>query len=180
MRDAHAQNSNWPHKTLELCDCGYLERMAEDPGSPIEFDPGMNEFKFAYDGSYGRGSLTIYHCPLCGGKASELKRATFFTRIPGGEQRRLFALTQPLKTVDEIIEKLGVPDRDDEIGMTTESPEKDGEPPKVRAARTLTYTALSETADVCVNVYCDGRVSCCLYGKYIGDKAEDEQRDPAK
>ena len=63
--------------TDQSCTCGYLQRAADDPDSPIVYDPQLNEYDFEYPSpcgprEYGKASayLMIYHCPFCGGAAT--------------------------------------------------------------------------------------------------------------
>jgi hypothetical protein len=157
-----------PSKTDIPCDCGYLERLANDPDMPVQFDARMNEFHFVY-GPSGLGKLNIYHCPMCGGKAPESRRAAQFAQLSAEERNRLFNLTNPLKTVSDVIATLGEPDHDRPTGTIVTTPEKEGQPPETKAYRTLTYTNLSETADVCVIVYPTQLVAFSFRGKFLGD-----------
>ena len=61
--------------TKKPCTCGFLERQADDPDSPIEFDARMNEYHFEYpspcaDGTCdaAKAQMMIYHCPFCDGE----------------------------------------------------------------------------------------------------------------
>lgn len=51
------------------CECGYLQRSADDPDVPIEFDQETNEFHFCKGGA----TLIIYRCPFCGGDGTGIK-----------------------------------------------------------------------------------------------------------
>ena len=55
-----------PREDLPFCDCKWLERAAHDAHCPVEFDPELNEYNLkTSDG----GSMRIYHCPFCAGRA---------------------------------------------------------------------------------------------------------------
>ncbi len=164
--------------TKQRCTCGFLEEQANDPASPIVFDPRLNEYHFEYPSPCASGNcqaakaqMMIYHCPFCGGAAPPSKRATLFTTFTPKEQRRLYRLFDGMRTLQEVVAALGPPDEDKERGLTVRRPEKDGHAPTLRSFRTLRYTRLSETADV--EVYVDpaeDKVQVMLMGKYIGSK----------
>ena len=72
--------------TEQPCTCGFLERQADDPASPIVFDARLNEYHFEYpspcaggDCPTAKAEMMIYHCPFCGGAAPVSKRASLFT-----------------------------------------------------------------------------------------------------
>jgi hypothetical protein len=161
--------------TEELCTCGYLQHAAEDPNSPIVFDPQLNEYHFEFlspcsDGTCtgAKATLAIYHCPFCGGAAPESKRDLLFAVIPAEEQRRLYTLLEGIKTLDEAIRVLGPPDEDRPYGVTQTHPEQEGKAPTIQSFRTLEYRHLSGTAEVCIVDYHKDRVHFMLQGKYIG------------
>jgi hypothetical protein len=87
--------------------------------------------------------------------------------ISDSEGRRLRQLLGEVKTVNDAIEKLGLPDVDSPDGVSVKKPETDGTAPSIRYYRTLTYRRLSETADVCLTVYPDDRVSVQFFGKPV-------------
>jgi hypothetical protein len=152
------------------CTCGYLQRASDRPELPIVYDETTNEFHFTWasDGGGEPNALVIYHCPFCGGTAPESKRATLFAVVSDAEGKRLNELLGEIKTLDDAIEKLGPADRDSPTGAAIEVPEKDGSPPSRRYFRTLTYTNLSDTADVQLAVYFGDRVQITFVGKYRG------------
>jgi len=146
-----------------LCTCGWLEREADEPSAPIRFDPRLNEYNIVCE---GEGSLRIYYCPFCGGRAPESKRDLLFAHIDHEEKDRLVELTYRLRSLQEVISALGEPDEDTYASSTT--PEKNGVPLTVDVHRRLVYHQLSPIADVCVLVFADNRVRIMLQGKYIG------------
>ena len=166
--------------TEQPCTCGFLERQADNPTSPIVFDVRLNEYHFEYPSPCaGEGCLTakaqmmIYHCPFCGGAAPKSKRPSLFTAFIPEEQRRLCRLFDGMRTLQDVIAALGLPDEDKERGLTVHQPEKEGKAPTMRSFRTLRYTRLSDTADV--EVYADpaeDKVQVVLMGKYIGSPTE--------
>ena len=161
----------WPSITDISCTCNYLQNEADEPDSPVEFDARMNEFHFVYQTNGNKTEMIIRHCPFCGGKAPQSKRTTLFAKISDAERNRLLELTRNLHTIEEVFAALGPPDIDNPNGWITESPEKDGEPGKVQAYRTLVYENLSETAKVNMTVHAAGQVAISFSGKYLGNKA---------
>lgn len=122
-------------KTSLPCDCGGLERAAESPDLPVQFDERMGEFSFVYVNSQGAPSrLLIRHCFFCGGKAPASKRAAFFETISAAERERLWTLTRPLKTLADVLGAWGEPDREYAGGIESEMPEKDGQAGSVQRA----------------------------------------------
>ncbi|MFO0648775.1 MAG: hypothetical protein U0326_21215 [Polyangiales bacterium] len=161
--------------TEQSCACHYLERAADDPQSPIVFDPKLNEYNFVYpdpssDGTceVGNASLRIYHCPFCGGAAPESKRHLLFAVISPEERQRLDRLLAGIKSVEDAFRVLGVPDRDDPHGVTVEQPELEGIAPIRQSYRSLTYSRLSSTVEVILTDYRADGVHVALQGKYIG------------
>lgn len=158
-------NTKWT-KTDVPCDCGFLDRLADDPDLPVRFDEEMNEFHFIYSSSRGgEGHLLIHHCFFCGGKAPASRRPSFFRAISRAEQDRLWALLKPMKALADVVSAWGQPDQDLDPGTDVMTPEKDGEPGTIQRFRTLEYSHLSETAVVSVRVYPDDRVGFALHGK---------------
>jgi len=161
----------WPSKTDVACDCNCLHDAANNPDAPIKFDEHLNEFHIIYFVNGSEGYLLIRHCPCCGGKAPESRRASLFAAISVQELSRLAELTTPLKRLNDVITAFGDPDRDEEAGLMITRPESEGRPPETQVYHTLTYSALSEVADVRVAVYHDERVVFTFSGKYIGGDA---------
>jgi hypothetical protein len=154
-----------PSKTELLCDCGYLDRASKDPDHPIEFDARLNEFNFVHAG----GRFRIYHCPFCGGRAPESVRAALFSQVSRDEQQRLFRIADASKTYSDVVASIGPPDRDEPIGTRVGKSELAGRPPELVAYRRLTYSRLSESADLHFDLHPDGRIaSYNLSGKYLG------------
>lgn len=158
-------------KTSIPCDCGFLQRSSENADMPLGFDPELNEFYVTYivPGA-GEGRLRVRHCPWCGGKAPESRRGLHFATIPDSEMTRLFALTEPLKTLADVLGALGEPEDDTPQGLIVETPAKDGSPATSQALRTLTYTRLSDTADLQIHLakHPSEEIRVTLQGKYIG------------
>lgn len=159
-------------KTEEPCDCDTLQQAADNPHLPIEFDTVLNEFHLVYDVNGGKGHFNIWHCPLCGGKAPESKRALMFATMTDAERQRLLNLTKHLKTLDEVFASLGKPDKDDAAGIILMMPGTEHSPSKEQAYRSLVYENLSNIADIRVTVYPNQLVGIGFVSKYISDKNE--------
>ena len=182
-----------PPKSSGQCECSVLQRGAQQPDFPIKFDSEMNEYYFSHINAKGEeGKLIIYYCFFCGGAAPESLRASKFAVIGQGEMARLMELTKDLQTVEDVISRFGQPEWDTPRGMITTMPSVDlspwallksalrrllgtklkgiDTPELTESFRALSYSGLSETADVLVTVRPDGKVHFGYVGKYIGDK----------
>lgn len=163
---------DFPSVTEQPCTCGFLEREADNPASPILFDKQLGEYHLVYQNSQTGGTI-IYHCPFCGGAAPPSKREALFTAIPDEEAQRLYQLFDGMRTLQEVIAALGPPDKEEKRGLTVGQHEEDGQAPTMRSFRTLRYTHLSDSADVVVHAAADeGGLGLILMGKYIGSGSE--------
>jgi hypothetical protein len=155
------------------CDCGFLEREARRPDSPIRFDAEMNEYYFSYFNDSGEeAKLFIYHCTFCGGAAPDSFRPSKFAVLSEHESERLRELTKDLRTVDLVLDALGKPDRDKRQGVIWTMPETDEHGEVTGGLRTLTYRNLSPTAVVLVTVRLDDRTHFTFVGKYLGESEQ--------
>jgi hypothetical protein len=139
-----------------------LERLADDPTTPVEFDAELNEYHITRKGG---GHWMIYYCPLCGGSVPESRRDQLFHALTDVERQRLIDLTLHLKTLDEVLAAFGPPDIDQPTGFVKVVPERDGKPETTESFRVLIYEKLSETADVRVAVHPADRIGITFLGK---------------
>ncbi|WP_145289313.1 hypothetical protein [Pirellulimonas nuda] len=151
------------------CTCGYLQRAADEPGTPIVFDATTNEYLFVYPQQEGPGlaDLVIYHCPFCGGAAPASKRQLLFHVVPSAEVSRLKELMRPIRSIRQAFERLGAPESDDPAGFTVTSDEAGGVAGSVVPSRKLTYRSLSTVADVNVIERLDGSIGFSFSGKFL-------------
>ena len=157
-----------PNNLIAPCECGFLEREANHPDSPIRFDSKLNEYHFIHRMSTGEeAKMMIYHCPSCGGRAPKSRRGELFRRLDHTEKRRLCKLTERLQTIQDVTSTLGEPDIRQPVGMVVTTPERDGEPETTRSYPVMIYTKLSETADIHVIVYPLDRVAISFRGKAV-------------
>ncbi len=147
---------------IDECKCGLLARMAEDPRNAVDFDPQLNEYHIMRKGDGGYS--LIYFCPFCGGRAPKSQRSGLFQRLTDAERHRLTELTKNLRTVQEVVAALGEPDVKG-LSMAVTTPEKDGVPETTRSYPVMTYTKLSDIANVNVRVYPTDRVAITFQGK---------------
>jgi len=144
------------------CNCGHLARLAAEPRETVEFDARLNEYHIPRkDGS---GYSLIYFCPLCGGRAPKSQRSSLFHRLTEAEQHRLTELTKDLRTVQEVTAALGEPDLKG-LRLTVTTPEKEGKPETTQTYPAMTYSKLSDTANITVQVYPDDKVGITFQGK---------------
>jgi hypothetical protein len=146
------------------CSCGYLERSASDPNTPIQFNGNLNEYYIEHEVAKGAKVRTlIYHCPFCGGMAPESRREKLFATVPPEETRRLDDLVRELKTVEDFLRVLGAPDADPPF-RAPEYLVGDASLP----LRVLVFSQVSKVADVQVGVYSNNEVRVSFLGKYLG------------
>jgi hypothetical protein len=157
-----------PNNRIAPCKCGFLEREANHPDSPIRFDPELNEYHFIHHTTAsGEAKMMIYHCPFCGGRAPKSRRAELFHRITHAEQHRLCELTKRMRTIQDVTAAFGEPDIRQPIGMVVTTPERDAKPETTQSYPMMIYTRLSETANVNVTVYPTDRVAISFQGKGV-------------
>jgi len=156
------------------CKCGYLQTCAADPNLPVKFDSQVNEFFFESVLAQGtRIAVSIYHCPMCGGVASDSIRDTLFKTIPEDEVRRLDAKLANLRNIQDVIAALGPPDeeRSDPVPADTVIYQPVSGERETGVIRQLTYKRLSETADVYFSIYSNGEMRSSISAKYIGPQS---------
>jgi hypothetical protein len=151
-----------PRDETDECKCGLLARLAADPREGVEFDARLNEYHILRkDGS---GYSLIYFCPSCGGRAPKSQRSSLFHRLTEAERHRLTELTQDLRTVQEVTAALGEPDVKG-LRLTVTTPEKEIQPETTQSYPALTYSKLSDTAIINIQVYPDDKVGITFQGK---------------
>jgi hypothetical protein len=131
------------------CDCGWLERAANDLSVPIGFDPKVNEY-FLRAGSPGgvEAHWVIRFCPNCGGDAPVSHRGSLFEVIIPEEQIRLEQLWSNLRTRDDVIRAWGPPDEHIPQGYGETEPDRGDRPPRTVKCDIMRYNNLSTTAVV--------------------------------
>jgi len=144
------------------CKCGLLARLAEDPKNSVEFDARLNEYHILRKGDGGYSVL--YYCPFCGGRAPRSHRDSLFHRLTDAERHRLTELTKNLQTVQDVVAALGEPDVKG-LRMSVTTPEKEGTPETTQSYPAMTYSKLSDVANVIVQVFPNDRVAITFQGK---------------
>ena len=157
-----------PPKEKGECKCDYLQRLAEDPNCPVDFDAKLNEFHIT--GKNG-GHHMIYYCPFCSGSAPKSLRSHLFHTLTHEERGRLCELAKDLHTVDAVIAAFGEPQIKYPVGSITVTPERDDKPETTQSYPTMIYTKLSDTANVHVTIYPTDKVGITFQGKGKGEKA---------
>ena len=155
---------NMPDPNTPLCECHLLERMAQEPSVPIAFDAALNEYNIT---TAEGGTVRIYHCFFCGGRAPESRRDSLFHHVTEEELQRLSALTKELRTVPALEAAFGKPDRDDPSGYKVTRPERAGSPPSTEIFRMLSYDRLSPVATVDAIVGPDGALHFTFMPKAV-------------
>ena len=142
--------------TADGCKCGYLERGANDPDSPIVFDAQVNEYHFHHKFRGRESQLMIYHCPWCGGVASKSHRDSLFHKFDRDFCDQITEQTKACATIDAIIAKLGPPD--DDRFTSVKHNEQPNVAPRVERLRRLTFHSLSEKMSVSFTQQQDGTI----------------------
>jgi hypothetical protein len=137
--------------------------MAADPKNPVEFDPQLNEYHLMQKGDGGYSLM--YFCPWCGGKTPQSQRGSLSHSLTDAERQRLAELTKNLRTEQEVIAALGEPDGRQPGGMRFTVSEMGGVPETTQSCNVLTYTRLSDLANLNVLVYPTGKVGISFHGK---------------
>ena len=160
----------WASVTDAPCTCKSLEDDAADPNTPIRYDPELNEYNIVLSWSPdGYGSMRIYHCPFCGGLAPESRRDKLFAVVPDSEHERLRALTAGIGSVEDAVRILGTPSTEEPVTMPSgyvlprRREDKFSFP-----VRALTFTGLSDVAEIQVLLHDDKSVQVTIGPKYIG------------
>jgi hypothetical protein len=153
-----------PPKVKGTCKCEWLERAADDPKCPIEFDAELNEYHLVRG---PKDYMMIYYCPCCGGSAPKSKRDRLFHRLTDIERHRLVRLTEKMRTLQAVTDAFGEPEIKMPVGLVTTKPEKRGKPETTQAYPVMIYKKLSEIADVHVTILPDDRVSITFQGKAV-------------
>src|SRR6185369_12378847 len=112
-----------PPKERGACKCEWLERAADDPKCPVEFDAELNEYHLV------RGPedyMLIYYCPYCGGSAPKSKRSRLFYTLTDVERQRLVDLTKDMRILEDVISAFGEADIKQSVGMVVTKPEREG------------------------------------------------------
>jgi hypothetical protein len=131
------------------CECGWLERAANDPSVPIGFDAQVNEY-YLRGGMPGgiEAKYVIRFCPSCGGDAPVSHRASLFEVLTPEEMIRLQKLWSDLRTRDDVIRAWGKPDEEIPNAYSETEPEKGGNPDRNVAYEVMRYNGLSGSAVV--------------------------------
>src|SRR5215831_5990006 len=153
-----------PTKEKGSCKCEWLERAADDPKCPVEFDDKLNEYHIVLG---PKNFLMIYYCPFCGGSAPKSRRDRLFHRLTHAERQRLVSLTKDIRTVQDVTRAFGKPDIRHPVGEVVTKPERDGKPETTQSYPMMVYTKISKTADVYVAVYPTDRVGISFQTKSV-------------
>ena len=151
-----------PRKETGVCRCDWLERAADDPECPVEFDAKLNEYHIVRG---PKDFLMIYYCPFCGGGAPKSRRDRLFHRLTDTERRRLVSLTKDMRTVQDVTRAFGEPDIRQPVGTVVTKPERDGKPETAQSYPAMIYRKISKTADVHVILYPTDRVGISFHTK---------------
>ncbi|MGH6644100.1 MAG: hypothetical protein ACRED3_15535 [Bradyrhizobium sp.] len=155
----------------QACRCGNLERLANDPIWPVNFDATTNAYEITGVTEHGPARAVVRFCFSCGGTALESKHDQRFAVITPYELSRLTLLCEGVRTLDDALQKFGSPDDDHPSGMMTRSvSESSGE--IWTAHRMISYRRLSETAVVHFTQKTGGLVGISFAAKHLGENKQ--------
>ena len=153
--------------TTKPCKCRWPQDVSAEPENGVQFDSDTKEYQLL---TRSGGTLTLYHCPFCGGAMPRSKRSEAFAHITEAELQRLAQLTAGLTSVDHAVQVLGKPQHDHPTGSAERWPAKGGRAPRVTSHRMLTFTRLSKTADVDIIDHGPLGVRVCFRGRHLGKR----------
>jgi hypothetical protein len=162
-----ARKPTFASVTTKPCKCRWAEDVTAEPDNAVVFDTETNEYQFRTPKG---GSLTIYHCPFCGGVMPRSRRADLFAYITEAERQRLAKVTYKLKSVAGAVRVLGKPTYDHPSGLVVRTPAKGRRPPGIASYRVLTFSRVSKTADVQLVDYGPEGIRFTFQGKYLGKR----------
>lgn len=141
-----------PNEKKGECQCGELARWSTIVDSIIKYDAEVHEYTI----HCGTAKLHCYFCPTCGGKLpadeSDAKR---FIEPSNEEITEIRQKLADVKTLDQAIAMLGVPDRTIERDATDVQYEKIYNVLPIQ--RTLLYSGY-KTVHLCVQETTDGKL----------------------
>jgi hypothetical protein len=143
-----------PPKEKGACKCQWLERAADEPTCPVEFDAELNEYHLVRG---PKDYMMIYYCPYCGGSAPKSRRDRLFHRLTDIEQHRLVNLTKDMRTLQDVTTAFGEADIKQPVGMVITKPEREGKP--------------ETTQSYPVTIYPTDRVGVSFQGKAVKKNA---------
>jgi hypothetical protein len=148
------------------CDCGWLERAANDPSVPIGFDAQTNEY-FLRAGTPGDAEAhhVIKFCPWCGGDAPVSHRTSLFEVVTPEETIRLHEFMSKSRTRDDVIREWGPPDEYIDNGYTETEPQRPDTPARTVTFDVMRYKKVSQSAVVDVILGGGDRVRYTYYPK---------------
>ena len=136
------------------CECGTLETLSKEPSIPIVFDAELNEYHIV---GTGQQQVLIHHCIFCGGQTPASRRDELFMHVTKEEFEKLRKATSGLKTLDDVVGAFGPPDFDHPAGISSTEPVGLG-PRRTTDFRQMTFSSLSDTADVHVAIGLNDKV----------------------
>ena len=137
------------------CHCNGMAALAKEPQATVIYDQEMNEYRTPRS--------IVYYCLICGGRMPESKRRAMSTEVSKIEAREFFSRVKGLKTMEEVIAKLGNPDSIVDQAPLRKSTEKFYG--TKTCIRQLAYTCHWKSLDAIVCLMEDGEVQISCSGK---------------
>jgi hypothetical protein len=141
------------------CWCGSPDRWLNDPSTPVEFDPRLNEYHLTRTRS--KGHWVIRYCFFCGGTLPLSSRDQLFTKPAEEEAAEARGLLKGAKNLHQVLDRLGPPDRVFDAPRCAEGR------PGQHYRQQLDYRSRWKSLDLFVYEYPDGSVSYSWSGKQV-------------
>ncbi len=154
--------------TVDPCVCGYLARNANDSRRPIVFDELDKRYKYRYTVDGHESLLMIYHCPWCGGVASDSHQKSLFYELNNDACSEFAEIIRSCKTIDEVIAIFGQPNDDESTVIRFN--EKPGVSPRADSVRVVTFRQIHPEMSVSIEQQVDGFLSASFSPMPIGDR----------
>jgi hypothetical protein len=92
-----------PERPGAPCICGTMAELARNPDTRVSYDADLDEYAIT-------GIGLLYYCLVCGGRMPKSRRGDLFLPPDPREEEEFFQATEGLRTIEDVIAKLGPPD----------------------------------------------------------------------
>lgn len=98
-------------KSFEYCECERTQQLAAIDESPIMFDPESRQFTLEFESLDSIIRHQIEFCYFCGGRLPARVVKPPYEHISDEEASRLKSIVKGSATIEDVIKKIGEPDR---------------------------------------------------------------------
>ena len=127
-----------------ICNCNTLRAWARERGTPVKYDPDLNEFQLTCRSGY----KIFWYCPFCGKSVPRSRRPSLGADVLN-EGEKIRGRLSGLRTRAALVQRFGVPDQEDPTATTFyRRYNSNGKPELISKRRGLTYRSISKKFDV--------------------------------